>query len=350
MGGRPAAPPEALLVLRAVESRARGRRRAGSRRPRATRGHAAHVLHEADAADDGRWVDGAAVGLVVERDVPGDDRHAERLAGERHPLDRLAPAPSAISGFSGLPKLRQSVTPIGPPPGAGDVARCFEHGERTAGPRVERAIRPCPSSESASPRKRAAAAGPPHRAPVDGPCASRRAGRSGGRPTRARPATARRAARATRSATGGDRERRGRRATRAGARARPIARAFVREQPGRDRADELVVPERAQLAAVGDLADHGVRQLPALADLLDGSQALRLDHRDHPLLRLGDHHLPRLHPLLAERDPVEPHVDSVVRGHLRQGRGEPGGAAVLQRLDEAALDQLHARPRSASCR
>ena len=31
------------------------------------------------------------------------------------------------------------------------------------------------------------------------------------------------------------------------------------------------------------------------------------------------------------------------RRHLRERRGEPGGAAVLQRLDEPALDELDAR-------
>src|SRR5207245_3888432 len=64
------------------------------------------------------------------------------------------------------------------------------------------------------------------------------------------------------------------------------------------------------------------------------------DDRDAALLALGAHDLPRLHPLLAQGDAVEPDVDPVLRGHLRQGRGEARSAAILQRLDEAALGEL----------
>ena len=67
---------------------------------------------------------------------------------------------------------------------------------------------------------------------------------------------------------------------------------------------------------------------------------LRADDRDHPLLALADHHLPRLHPLLAQRHAVEPEVDPALARHLRERGGEPGGAAVLQRLDEPRLDEL----------
>ena len=90
-------------------------------------------------------------------------------------------------------------------------------------------------------------------------------------------------------------------------------------------------------------------ELPALADLLDRlERTLGRDDRDHPLLALGDHDLPRLEVGLAERHAVEVDVDAgAVARHLGERRGEPGGAAVLQRLDEAALDELDARPRSA---
>ena len=67
---------------------------------------------------------------------------------------------------------------------------------------------------------------------------------------------------------------------------------------------------------------------------------LRAHDRDHPLLALRDHHLPRLHPLLAERHLVEPEVDPALARHLREGGREAGGAAVLQRLDQARLDEL----------
>ena len=119
-----------------------------------------------------------------------------------------------------------------------------------------------------------------------------------------------------------------------------VARALVGEEPRRDLADDLVLPERAQQPRVGHLADHRVVQLPAVAERLRGVEHLRPDDRDHPLLALGDHHLPRLHPLLAQRHAVEVEVDPAVARHLGERRGEPGGAAVLQRLDEPRLDEL----------
>ena len=85
-------------------------------------------------------------------------------------------------------------------------------------------------------------------------------------------------------------------------------------------------------------------ELPAFADLLDGGEVLGPDDRDHPLLALGDHDLPGLEILLAERDPVEVDVDpAAAAGHLRERRGEAGSAEILERLDEAALDELEAR-------
>ncbi len=85
-------------------------------------------------------------------------------------------------------------------------------------------------------------------------------------------------------------------------------------------------------------------ELPPGADLLDGVEVLRPDDRDHPLLALRDHDLPGLHLLLAERNPVEVDVDPAAAArHLRQGRGESGSAEILERLDEAALDELEAR-------
>ena len=85
-------------------------------------------------------------------------------------------------------------------------------------------------------------------------------------------------------------------------------------------------------------------QLPAVAHLLDLGQPLRTDDRDHPLLALGDHDLPRLHVLLAHGDAIEVDVDAASAArHLGERRREPGRAAVLQRDDEVALDELEAR-------
>ena len=84
-------------------------------------------------------------------------------------------------------------------------------------------------------------------------------------------------------------------------------------------------------------------ELPAVEHRLDGLEHLRTDDRDHPLLALGDHHLPRLHPLLAQRNAVEVDVDPEVGGHLGERRRDARGAAVLQRLDEARGHELHRR-------
>ena len=92
---------------------------------------------------------------------------------------------------------------------------------------------------------------------------------------------------------------------------------------------------------LGDLADRGVVELPALEHGLDLVEPLGPDDRDHPLLALGDHDLPRLHLVLAQRDAVEVDVDAgLAAGHLGERGGEPGRAAVLQRLDEPGLDEL----------
>ena len=81
-------------------------------------------------------------------------------------------------------------------------------------------------------------------------------------------------------------------------------------------------------------------ELPALADRLHVGEPIRRHDRHHPLLRLRDHHLPRLHLLLAQRHAVEVDVDAVVGSHLGERRGQARGAAVLERFDEAALDEL----------
>ena len=84
-------------------------------------------------------------------------------------------------------------------------------------------------------------------------------------------------------------------------------------------------------------------ELPAVEDRLHRLEHLRTDDRDHPLLALGDHHLPGLHPLLTQRDPVEVDVDPEVGRHLGQRRRDARGTAVLERLDEPGGDELDGR-------
>jgi hypothetical protein len=121
-----------------------------------------------------------------------------------------------------------------------------------------------------------------------------------------------------------------------------VARALVRQERGRDLADDLAVVEGPEEPVAGHLADDGVVELPAAADrghLLRGR-----GDGDHPFLALGDHDLPGLEVVLAERDAVELHVDAgAVARHLGERRREAPCAAVLERGYEAALDELEAR-------
>ena len=119
-------------------------------RPPAAR-HLAHVRHEPDAPDDGRRRNRPSVGLVVKRHVARDDRNPERLR-------RLARSPSIasassqpISGFSGLPKLRQSVSASGSPPAQATLRAAPSTAARPAS-RGSRQPSGGPSSETASPR------------------------------------------------------------------------------------------------------------------------------------------------------------------------------------------------------
>ena len=75
------------------------------------------IVDHAQAADRRRRPDRLAVGLVVERDVAGDDREVERQAGLAHALD-AADELAHDRGVLGLPKFRQSVSASGRAPTA----------------------------------------------------------------------------------------------------------------------------------------------------------------------------------------------------------------------------------------
>ena len=130
--------------------------------------HEPHVLEQADAADDRRRVDRPPVGLVVERDVAGDDRDAQRLAGLRHPLDRLGELPGDLA-LLGVAEVEAVGQPDRLGAGAGDVPRRLEHSERAAraGPQpshaalaVERDCEPAVAGTEAEDRR--VEAGTPH--------------------------------------------------------------------------------------------------------------------------------------------------------------------------------------------
>ena len=208
-----------------------------------------------------------------------------------------------ISGFSGFPKLRQSVSAERLAAGAGDVPRCAEHGLRARGEQGRARRSDGPSSETATPAVR-------RRQTQDGRVQSRP-------PNGARldelvvllvdP----RLALAIRGRDRGPRARRLRLLLDF------VARTLVRQERGRDRALEVAAEEAAQLAGVGDRADHRMVQLPLVEHGLDLGEAFGLDHRDHPLLALGDHDLPGLHAVLSQRDAIQGHVHAgAVSRHL----------------------------------
>ena len=74
-----------------------------------------YILEDADDADDRGGIDAFAAGLVVERDVAAGDGGAERGAGFGDAVDGWL-SWAMISGFSGLPKLRQLVAATGVAP------------------------------------------------------------------------------------------------------------------------------------------------------------------------------------------------------------------------------------------
>ena len=92
----------------------------------------------------------------------------------------------------------------------------------------------------------------------------------------------------------------------------------------------------------GDLADRGRVDEPLLAHGDDLVDALGLDDAQHPLLGLRDHDLERLHVGLAQRHlaDVEVDPDLALGGHLGRRGGEAGGAEVLERDEQVAVEQL----------
>ena len=342
---------DGLGAAQEIQRPVRGGRGGGQRRAR--------VLEHAHAADDRRRVDRPATALVVERDVAGDDRGAEDLAGLRHARDRLAQRIRRARSL-GVAEVEAVRDRRGLCAAAGDVERGLRDRLGAAAPRIERDAR--------------AVAVERHR----------------DRPLRGRQAhDARVAARARDRARaddlvvllvdprlGADVRRRqqpqqeigriGDRGQRLGRQRLLLeARGALRHERvprcvgeclGRHVAHDLALPAAAQAPVVRDLADRRARQLPARADLLDLGEPRWLDDRGHALLRLRDHDLERLHALLAQRHALELQLDAdpAARRHLGGRGGESRGAEILDGHDEPArrqleraLDQLLARERVA---
>ena len=134
--GRAADSAEAGLVLGAVQGQRPGGGEEDDVALAPSPGHRPHVLDEPDAADDRRRVDRPPIRLVVERHVPRDDRGAERLGGQRHPLDRLRELPGDL-GLLRVAEVQAVRQRERPSADAGDVPGCLEHRQRAARARVE---------------------------------------------------------------------------------------------------------------------------------------------------------------------------------------------------------------------
>ena len=210
------------------------------------------------------------------------------------------------------------------PPSPRSSRRGTGRARRAAARRARRRSRAC--RRSGAPRRRARAGAR---------CASRRGGRTARTPT----SSARRS--------------RGRPAPAAAPRSALldlVARALVGEERGgiAPTSSSSKNARNSPWSVTSPITVHGSSHRSQTART--SSTLLRRDDRDHPLLRLGDHDLPRLEVGLAQRHAVEVHVDATPRAPSRRAttRG-------LRRRSPAARARGRARraratPRSAPCR
>ena len=111
-----------------------------------------HVLDESDHADDGRRQDAAPFGLVVERDVAGDDRRLEGPHASAMPSMTSEKA-HITSGRSGDAKLRQFVTASGRAPTQTTLRAASATIRLRALARVDGAVAPVAVEHMASARR-----------------------------------------------------------------------------------------------------------------------------------------------------------------------------------------------------
>ena len=95
---------------------------------------------------------------------------------------------------------------------------------------------------------------------------------------------------------------------------------------------------------VGGLADDCEIEAPFAEDRLGLLGFGRVQHHEHALLALGEHHLVGGHALFAAGDFVEIEFDAEIafRAHFDGGGGEAGGAHILNRDDGTRLHQFEA--------
>ena len=310
------------------------------------------VGQAAEHSDDGGRVDGAGGTLVVERDVAADDRRLQSAAGLAQAADGFAQLPGDVR----LLRVAE-VEVVGRAErlgaDAGEVGGALEHRcDRAAvGVGGDAAAVAVDAHGQGGPGPPAGAAGREreHR------CVGLLGAADGARLDdcvvllEQRPARGEVGARQQREqrlvergrgveAGGGGRVDRPRRRLRI----EVIQRALLDEGGDRHVAHGLPVAQHADPPAVGDGADGRAADLPLLADGQRVLEVVGLEDAEHALLRLADHHLEGLHAGLAQRHlgdvDVDPHA--ALGGHLGCRGGQPGGAEVLQRHEQPALEQL----------
>ncbi len=119
----------------------------------------------------------------------------------------------------------------------------------------------------------------------------------------------------------------------------------VGERRHRDVGFDLAVVGDDHAAGVGRRADDGEVEPPLLEDGLSLGFRARLQHHQHALLAFRQHHLVCRHARFALRHviEVEGDADAALVGHLAGGRGEAGGAHVLNGDDDVLRHQFEAR-------
>ena len=304
------------------------------------------VVEHADAADGRGRQDADAVGLVVERDVARHDREVERPAGL---ADALEAADELAHHLGLLGVAEVEVVGDGERLGADrrDVAPRLGHGLPAALDRVGLAVA---RGDVAGQRQALRPVLDPHDGGVaagllDGVAQDEVVilledpalrGEVGG----ADEALQRVGERGRRRDIGG----RDHRLVGVGQMRPVVERGLVAQLLDRQVGHGLAVPLDDEAQRVCGPADHREIEAPLHEDRLGLGLHAGLEHHEHALLALREHHLVGRHALLAGRHFVDVELDAEVAlgAHLHRRAGEAGRAHVLDGDDRAGGHQLQA--------
>ena len=307
---------------------------------------AADIRQKPDAADRRRRQDALAVGLVVERDIAGDDRVVERQAGFAHAFDAVDELAHDLRPFR---IAEVHVVGEGDRQGAhrSQVAPALGHRLRPAAARVGLAIarraiggERQPLDAPRQPDDRGVAPRPLYRVAhhqmvvlLPDPALAGEVGAADEADERCRRIAV------ERQAGGVERRPLHRRGP-----GPLVERRLVDQRADRQVGDDGAVAAQHQPAGVGQPADLGEIELPAGEHGAGLFHRRRPQHHEHALLALRQHDLVGRHRRLAHRHLVEIELEpeAALGAHLDRGRGQPGGAHVLDGDDRIGRHQLEA--------